>query len=125
MVAATVMATMTFQSAISPPGGVWQGDTTQDGFACPDYGFCQAGTAVVGYAWSPDFLKFIFLNSSSFFASLCVMLVLMSGFPLENKVVMRILTFLMIVAASCMLLTYMWALGLVSPNHIYYKTKNE
>ncbi|KAG5043666.1 hypothetical protein AAZX31_03G152100 [Glycine max] len=123
MVAATVMATMTFQSALSPPGGVWQGDTTQDGFACPDYGFCQAGTAVVGYAWSPDFLKFIFLNSSSFFASLCVMLVLMSGFPLENKVVMRILTFLMIVAASCMLLTYMWALGLVSPNHIYYKTK--
>ncbi|TKY62271.1 Ankyrin repeat-containing protein [Spatholobus suberectus] len=123
MVAATVIATMTFQSVISPPGGVWQGDTTQDGFTCPDYGFCEAGTAVVGYAWSPDFLKFVFFNSSSFFSSLCVMLVLMSGFPLENKVVMWILAVLMIVAASCMLLTYMWALGLVSPNHIYYRIR--
>ncbi|KAG5083725.1 hypothetical protein JHK84_053763 [Glycine max] len=41
-----------------------------------------------------------------FFASLCVMLVLMSGFPLENKVVMWILAVLMIVAASCMLFTF-------------------
>jgi len=123
MVAATVIATMTFQSVISPPGGVWQGDTTQDGFTCPDYGFCEAGTAVVGYAWSPDFMKFIFFNSSSFFSSLCVMLVLMSGFPLENRVVKWILAILMIAAASCMLLTYMWALGLVSPNHIYYRIR--
>lgn len=123
MVAATVIATMTFQSVISPPGGVWQGDTTEDGFTCPDYGFCQAGTAVVGYAWSPDFMKFIFFNSSSFFSSLCVMLLLMSGFPLENRVVMWILAILMIAAASCMLLTYMWALGLVSPNHIYYRIR--
>ncbi|KAH1195116.1 Ankyrin repeat-containing protein BDA1 [Glycine max] len=43
-----------------------------------------------------------------FFASLCVMLVLMSGFPLENKVVMWILAVLMIVAASCMLFTYIF-----------------
>ncbi|KOM29898.1 hypothetical protein LR48_Vigan831s001600 [Vigna angularis] len=123
MVAATVIATMTFQSVISPPGGVWQGDTTEDGFTCPDYGFCEAGTAVVGYAWSPDFMKFIFFNSCSFFSSLCVMLLLMSGFPLENRVVMWILAILMIAAASCMLLTYMWALGLVSPNHIYYRIR--
>ncbi|KAK7336954.1 hypothetical protein VNO77_17508 [Canavalia gladiata] len=121
MVAATVIATMTFQSVISPPGGVWQGDTTSDGHACTQFGFCEAGTAVVGYAWSPDFLKFVFFNSASFFSSLCVLLLLISGFPLDNNVIMWILTVLMVVAASCMLLTYMWALGLVSPNHIYYR----
>jgi len=122
MVAATVIATMTFQSVISPPGGVWQADTTKDG-NCEDYVLCKAGTAVVGYAWAPDFMKFVFFNSSSFFSSLCVMLLLMSGFPLENRVVMWILAFLMIAAASCMLLTYMWALGLVSPDHIYYRIR--
>ncbi|XP_027349102.1 uncharacterized protein LOC113860795 [Abrus precatorius] len=124
MVAATVIATMTFQSVISPPGGVWQSDTTSDGHACVEYGFCEAGTAVVGYAWSPDFIKFVFFNTASFFSSLCVVLVLISGFPLENKVIMWVLAVLMIVSASCMLLTYMWALGLVSPNHIYYRIRN-
>lgn len=123
IVAATVIATMTFQSVISPPGGVWQADTTNGSYTCPDFGFCEAGTAVVGYVWSPDFLKFIFFNSASFFASLCVVLVLISGFPLGNKVIMWVLTVLVIVAITCMLLTYMWALGLVSPNHIFYKIR--
>lgn len=124
MVAATVIATMTFQSVISPPGGVWQEDTTKGGYACPDYGFCEAGTAVVGYVWSPDYLKFIFFNSASFFASLCVLLVLVSGFPLHNKFIVWVLAVLMIVAITCMLLTYMWALGLVSPNHIFYRIRD-
>ncbi|XP_061341454.1 ankyrin repeat-containing protein BDA1-like [Gastrolobium bilobum] len=123
MVAATVIATMTFQSVISPPGGVWQADTTTDGFACIEYGFCEAGTAVLGYAQSPDFLKFIFFNSASFFSSLCVLLILISGFPLDNKAIMWILAVLMIAAVTCMLLTYMWALGLASPEHIYYKIR--
>ncbi|KAK7284200.1 hypothetical protein RJT34_18942 [Clitoria ternatea] len=123
MVAATVIATMTFQSVISPPGGVWQADTIDGGYSCTNYGFCEAGTVVLGYAQYPDFLKFVFFNSASFFSSLCVLLVLISGFPLESKVTMSILASLMIVAASCMLLTYMWALGLVSPNHIYYRIR--
>jgi hypothetical protein len=123
MVAATVIATMTFQSVISPPGGVWQEDTKHGNHACTTYDFCEAGTAVVGYVWSPDFMKFIFFNSASFFASLCVVLVLISGFPLGNKVIMRILAVLMIIAVTFMLLTYMWALGLVSPNHVYYRIR--
>lgn len=120
-----MIATMTFQSVISPQGGVWQADTKEGSYACTDYGFCEAGTAVVGYVWSPDFFKFVFFNSASFvFASLCVVLVLLSGFPLGNKVIMRVLAVLMIVAVTFMLLTYMmWALGLVSPNHIYYRTR--
>ncbi|MCI24895.1 ankyrin repeat protein [Trifolium medium] len=71
MVAATVVATMTCQPVISPPGGVWQEDTTTGGVYCPHYGFCEAGTSVVGYVWSPEYLKFIFMNSASFFASMC------------------------------------------------------
>ncbi|GAU23016.1 hypothetical protein TSUD_336640 [Trifolium subterraneum] len=91
MVAATVIATMTFQSVISPPGGVWQEDTTTGAVSCPDYGFCEAGTAVVGYVWSPDYLNFIFFNSASFFTSLCVLLVVISGLPLHNQSFCQIL----------------------------------
>jgi hypothetical protein len=123
MVAATVIATMTFQSVISPPGSVWQEDTKHGNHACTTYDFCEAGTAVVGYVWSPDFMKFIFFNSASFFASLCVVLVLISGFPIGNKAMMGILAVLMIIAVTFMLLTYMWALGLVSPNHVYYRIR--
>ncbi|KAL5135219.1 Ankyrin repeat-containing protein BDA1 [Glycine soja] len=120
LVVATVIATMAFTSVINPPGGVWQGDTTQDGFACHDYGFCEAGTAVMGYAWPLAFVKFLSSNSLSFFLSLCVMLVLVIGFPVENnKVVMWMLAVLIIGAATCMMFTYVWALGLISPNHIF------
>ncbi|CAJ2632801.1 unnamed protein product [Trifolium pratense] len=47
MVAANVIVTMTFQSVISPPGGVWQEDTKHGSHACTTYDFCEAGTAVV------------------------------------------------------------------------------
>jgi hypothetical protein len=46
MVVATVIASLTFQIAINPPGGVWQSNTnTQDGCA-PDQ-TCKAGTSVI------------------------------------------------------------------------------
>ncbi|KAL4306176.1 hypothetical protein HN51_040129 [Arachis hypogaea] len=121
MVVATVIATMTFQSTLSPPGGVWQENTRNGGHSCKSYGVCEAGTAVVGYVWSEDYVTFMFFNTISFFASLCVVLILISGFPLKNKVVMWVLTIDMTIAVSFMLLTYLWALGLVAPNHLYYR----
>ncbi|KAE9585504.1 hypothetical protein Lal_00018069 [Lupinus albus] len=119
MVVATVIATMTFQSALNPPGGVWQENTQSGGNKCTTYGICEAGTAVVGYAWSEDYIRFMAFNTISFYASLSVVLVLINGFPLKNKVIMWILTIVMTIAVTFMLLTYMWALGLVTPHHIY------
>lgn len=122
MVVATVIATMTFQSTLNPPGGVWQENTQSGGYKCTTYGnICEAGTAVVGYGWSEDYVNFMTFNTISFFASLCVVLVLISGFPLKNKVIMWIMTIAMTIAVTFMLLTYMWALGLVTPHHIYSK----
>nr|XP_015865784.3 ankyrin repeat-containing protein BDA1-like [Ziziphus jujuba var. spinosa] len=59
MVVATVIATMTFQTAINPPGGVWQQNinATIEGFDCrsrenyDDIGnICYAGTSVLAYS---------------------------------------------------------------------------
>ncbi|KAK7345685.1 hypothetical protein VNO77_16294 [Canavalia gladiata] len=121
MVVATVIATMTFQSAISPPGGVWQEDTLTGGLNCSIYGICKAGTAVLAYDWSHGFLKFMAFNTTSFFSSLCVVLLLISGFRLENKLMMWILTIAMTLALTFMGLTYFWAQSLVTPDHIVDK----
>nr|KYP42854.1 Ankyrin repeat-containing protein At3g12360 family [Cajanus cajan] len=118
MVVATVIATMTFQSAISPPGGVWQEDTSSGGLNCTTYGICKAGTAILAYDWPRGFLKFMTFNTTSFFSSLCVVLLLISGFRLENKLMMWILTVAMTSALTFMGLTYFWAQSLVTPDHI-------
>lgn len=124
MLVATVIATMTFQSAISPPGGVWQENTLTGGLNCTTYGLCEAGTAVLAYAWPHEFIKFMTYNTISFFWSLGVVLLLISGFPLKNKVMMWVLTFAMTVAVTFMALTYVFAQGLVTPYHIIQQVYN-
>ncbi|KAJ1416851.1 PGG domain [Sesbania bispinosa] len=118
MVVATVIATMAFQLTISPPGGVWQENTRTGGRNCITYGICEAGTAVLAYARMHHFLDFMIANNISFFSSLGVLLLLISGLPLNNKVMMWMLTIAMIVAVTCMGFTYVWALSLVTPAHI-------
>ncbi|PNX77615.1 ankyrin repeat-containing protein [Trifolium pratense] len=65
MLVATVIATMTFQSTISPPGGIWQESTHTGGLNCTTYGICEAGTAVLAYAWPHEFIKFMTYNTTS------------------------------------------------------------
>ncbi|XP_029124600.1 ankyrin repeat-containing protein BDA1-like [Cajanus cajan] len=76
MVVTTVIATMTFESSISPPGGVWQEDSITG--SCTTYGICKAGTAVLAYASPHDYKKFIMYDTISFVSSLCVVVLLIS-----------------------------------------------
>jgi len=48
MIVATVIASLTFQIAINPPGGVWQQDTT-DTLGCAKNQTCKAGTSVLAF----------------------------------------------------------------------------
>ena len=90
MVVATVITTITFQPAISPPGGVWERNVNNStlGSQCGSGNTCVAGTSVAGSNHISSYQFFMLCNTSSFIASLCVVVLLISGFPLRNKICM-------------------------------------
>ena len=94
MVVATVITTITFQPAINPPGGVWQTGVSDSNQAsgCSEDNTCEAGNSVIAYKRGNDYFIFMICNTVSFSASLCIIFLLISGFPLRNKVCMGFLT---------------------------------
>ncbi|XP_060669828.1 uncharacterized protein LOC107403414 [Ziziphus jujuba] len=130
MVVATVIATMTFQTAINPPGGVWQQNinATIEGFDCrsrenyDDIGnICYAGTSVLAYSTEYNYGYFLLYNSTSFLSSLIVIFLVISGIPLKNEICMLLLTIAMCTTLTYLGLTFLKGLALVTPPY-YIKT---
>ncbi|GMY34668.1 ankyrin repeat-containing protein BDA1-like [Fagus crenata] len=122
MVVATVISTITFQPAISPPGGVWQTDVTDpsQGYTCSTDNKCYAGTSVMGSSFFYLYQIFIFCNTISFTASLSVIFLLISGFPFKNKVCMGLLTLAMCTTITFLALAYVSAIVLVFPTNLFH-----
>ncbi|XP_050232453.1 ankyrin repeat-containing protein BDA1-like [Mercurialis annua] len=87
MIVATVISTMTFEAALNPPGGVWQQTfaNSEGGPVCSETNICEAGTSVLAYSYPSAYAYFMLWNGIAFFASLCVVALVVSGFPLRNK----------------------------------------
>ncbi|KAL4625532.1 hypothetical protein ACB092_05G033400 [Castanea dentata] len=121
MVVATVITTITYQPALSPPGGVWQTDIkdANQSIACSDEAKCEAGTLVFAYGnLEFVFLCYLICNSIAFTASLCVIFLLISGFPLTNKCFMVILTLAMCTTLTFLGITYVLAFVLLIPSNL-------
>jgi hypothetical protein len=118
MVVATVIASMAFQAGISPPGGVRQSNTSNstNGFNCRQDGTCKDGKAVLSYTYSDDYQVFISCNTISFMASVCVLFLVISGFPLTTNFFMWFLTLAMNTSVASMTFAYINAVDLVTPD---------
>lgn len=85
MVAATVIAGMSFQVMVNPPGGVWQSDictsAPPNNLSCKD----KAGTSVLGDNSSKRvlYLGMVISSTISFSASMSLILLFFSGFLLR------------------------------------------
>nr|POF23832.1 hypothetical protein CFP56_49656 [Quercus suber] len=122
MVVATVITTITFQPALSPPGGVWgeTKNTTSASSGCGQNGnTCEAGTLVLAYNYESVYLAFLVCNTIAFTASLSIIFLLISGFPLKNKVIMGILTFAMCTTLTFLGISYVLAFMMLIPEHLF------
>lgn len=120
MVVATVISTMTFQTAITPPGGIWDESKTNQSnpLDCSPEDGCQAGTAVLALAYKISYRLFMVANLVCFIASLSVILLLISGLPLKNKISMWVFRIAMFVTLTFLAFTFVIASYMVTPRRI-------
>ncbi|KAF3954049.1 hypothetical protein CMV_020560 [Castanea mollissima] len=134
MVVATVITTITFQPVINPPGGVIPPDDVSktnvsgnfQNSEYDPYGRCEAGNSVLACSDNKyGYLFFMIYNTISFTASLCVVFLLISGFPLKNKVCMCLLTFAMCTTLAFLAFAYLSAFNLLIPYAFFDKFAND
>ncbi|CAN0877177.1 hypothetical protein LINGRAHAP2_LOCUS11740 [Linum grandiflorum] len=113
LLVATIIASMSFQAATNPPGGVWSENKTSS----VDGVVFEAGTSVHanGGEGRPFFMH---LFTVAFGASLGIILLIVGGFPIKkNKLLTWILTRAVCIALTFMTLAFVVAGLLVIPNN--------
>ncbi|XP_045790040.1 uncharacterized protein LOC123884851 [Trifolium pratense] len=128
---ATIIATMTFQTALNPPGGVRpvkdDKGKNPDDIACTRENnilkLCP-GNAVLAVIYSDEYEEFLRWNTVCFIASLSVLLLLVSGIRLDHRFPMWVLSMGMCFTLTSLVITYIKAVQLVTPDPVWDPAKN-
>ncbi|KAE8689079.1 PHD finger protein ALFIN-LIKE 8 [Hibiscus syriacus] len=116
MVMASLMATMSFQAGLTPPGGLWQDGLIQapQGNNITN-GTHETGTSISAYRNESYYGQYLAASMISFIASMSIILLLITGLPFKRRFFMWILTVIMWVAISAMAFTYRISLLVFTP----------
>jgi hypothetical protein len=125
MLVATVVATMTFQAGISPPGGVWQ-ENTKKGSNCTGQDLYVKPT--LQFYFMPiqmsTYTSYFTIPPLSLHLCTCVVLLVISGFPLNSKFFIWFFTLAMTTSVASLTLAYLTAVLLVTPDHLFDKVRS-
>ncbi|CAL5401569.1 unnamed protein product [Camellia sinensis] len=97
LISATVIAAMVYQSGLSPPDGLKSNGKSK---------------------YIADVQLFWIANAISFVASLTIMLLLVTGLPLKNRILRWMLVVAMWVTMTTLVITYSSLTNAISPEHI-------
>ncbi|KAI4308551.1 hypothetical protein L6164_031610 [Bauhinia variegata] len=125
---AALMAAITFQAGLNPPGGVLQastgpenppvGCTSTVGLSVDENKTCP-GEAVLGVVYPEEYFVFLWFNTFSFVGSLSAALLLVSGIPLRHRFPMWFLSITMCASLLCLAMTYLSSVSMLTPLRVY------
>ncbi|KAI3714527.1 hypothetical protein L6452_21483 [Arctium lappa] len=113
LVAASVIAAMNYQAAISPPGGAYQ-DTLRNINGTIVY---EAGQAISAYVTPFEYRRFCISNTISFTFSMTTMFLFLSGLSLKRRIFSFLLTASMFVTITATTYSYKLAMEATTPAH--------
>ncbi|KAJ9546757.1 hypothetical protein OSB04_019300 [Centaurea solstitialis] len=105
ILAAVVVATASFYSALHPPGGTFS--DSKNG---------PLGNAVQTEVVMDDFSKFLIQNTIIMVLSMLILMVLLSGIPLRNKFCLWVLNLATLCIMLFMIITYLQEIAWMSPD---------
>ncbi|KAI3524775.1 hypothetical protein L1887_03439 [Cichorium endivia] len=112
LVAASVIAAMNYQAAISPPGGSYQDTRIVNGRM--EY---EAGQVIVAYVSPNEYRRFSTANTISFTFSMTTMFLFLSGLSLKRRIFSLLLMASMFATITATTYSYKLALEATTPDH--------